>query len=78
MGTLSKQNVFLQTNLGLPLPQSDIDLVRAAVDSTDEELTVFVALVDIGSIDRSTGWSQMQRRVAELYVVAFGQALRSQ
>ncbi|KAJ1772717.1 hypothetical protein IW140_002585 [Coemansia sp. RSA 1813] len=78
MGTLSKQNVFLRTNLGQPLPQDDVDLVRTAVDSTSEELTIFIALVDIGSIDRTTGWSQMQRRVAELYTVAFGRALRSQ
>ncbi|KAJ1801718.1 hypothetical protein LPJ59_000009 [Coemansia sp. RSA 2399] len=78
MDAVSNQNVFLRTNLGVPLPQEDIDLVRASVDSTSEELTIFISLVDIGSVDRSTGWSQMQRRVAELYVVAFGRTLRSQ
>ncbi|KAJ2396693.1 hypothetical protein GGI23_003810 [Coemansia sp. RSA 2559] len=78
MDAASKQNVFLRTNLGAPLPQEDIDLVRAAVDSTCEELTIFITLMEISAIDRSIGWSQMQRRVAELYVVAFGRTLRSQ
>ncbi|KAJ1992162.1 hypothetical protein GGI25_003011 [Coemansia spiralis] len=78
MEASQKHNLFLRLDLGLPLPQDDINLVRAAVDCTAEELTIFAALENIDSVDRASGWSQMQRRVAELYMVAFGRALRIQ
>ncbi|KAJ1730539.1 hypothetical protein LPJ72_004424 [Coemansia sp. Benny D160-2] len=68
-------SAFLQTDLGRSIPQDDIDLVRAAVDCTSEQLTLFTTLSNIDSIDPTAGWSQMQRRVADLYAISFGQAL---
>ncbi|KAJ2266616.1 hypothetical protein EV176_005532, partial [Coemansia sp. RSA 451] len=53
-------------------------LLRDAVDNTDEELTVFISLANVASIAQGTGWTQMQRRISELYAVAAGQALKKE
>ncbi|KAJ2852034.1 hypothetical protein IWW36_000613 [Coemansia brasiliensis] len=75
MGLVSKRNLFLKVDLDEPLSQAHIGLLREATSSTTNDLTVFIALSDISHIDHETGWTKMQRRVAELYAVAAGQAL---
>ncbi|KAJ2482633.1 hypothetical protein IWW56_000975 [Coemansia sp. RSA 2131] len=78
MDPVEQRNLFLQVDLGCSLPQAHIELLRNAVDSTDEELTVFISLANVASIAQNTGWTQMQRRIAELYAVAAGQALQKE
>ncbi|KAJ2453552.1 hypothetical protein EV183_002191 [Coemansia sp. RSA 2336] len=75
MGLVSKRNLFLKVDLDEPLPQAHIGLLHDATSSTIESLTVFIALNDIRHIKHETGWTLMQRRVAELYAVAAGRAL---
>ncbi|KAJ2785587.1 hypothetical protein GGI15_001860 [Coemansia interrupta] len=72
-----RQSLLLHTDLNQPVPQSDIDALRAAVDRTREELTVFMSLKRIQDIEKDSGWSLMQRRLADLYAVAMGRALRN-
>ncbi|KAJ2371107.1 hypothetical protein IW150_004747 [Coemansia sp. RSA 2607] len=72
-----RQSLLLHTDLNQPLAQSDVDALRAAVDRTREELTVFISLKRIQDIEKGRGWSLMQRRLADLYAVAMGRALRN-
>ncbi|KAJ2497756.1 hypothetical protein GGH96_004852 [Coemansia sp. RSA 1972] len=78
MDPVEQRNLFFQVDLGCSLPQAHIELLRDAVDNTDEELTVFISLANVASIARDSGWTQMQRRIAELYAVAAGQALQKE
>ncbi|KAI7826284.1 hypothetical protein BX661DRAFT_198898 [Kickxella alabastrina] len=66
MDSIQRRHLLLlhQTDLSLAPSQKHIDALRAAVDRTTEELTV-------------KGWSLMQRRIADLYAVAMGRALRN-
>ncbi|KAJ2809044.1 hypothetical protein H4R20_000408 [Coemansia guatemalensis] len=73
-----QRNLFLQLDLGRSLSAEHTGLLRTAACFTSEELTVFVALSNIPDIDRSNGWTQMQRRIAELYAVTTSQALQTQ
>ncbi|KAJ2633954.1 hypothetical protein H4R22_000042 [Coemansia sp. RSA 1290] len=75
MGLVSKRNLFLKVDLDQPLSQAHIGLLHDATSSTIENLTVFIALHDVYHIKREAGWTLMQRRVAELYATAAGQAL---
>ncbi|KAJ2276805.1 hypothetical protein J3F81_001218 [Coemansia sp. RSA 371] len=78
MDPVEQRNLFLRVDLGCSLPQAHIELLRDAVDNTDEELTVFISLANVASIAQGTGWTQMQRRISELYAVAAGQALKKE
>ncbi|KAJ2081019.1 hypothetical protein H4R24_002634 [Coemansia sp. RSA 988] len=78
MEHMQQRNLLLQLDLGQSLSAEHMELLRMAACYTSEELTVFVTLSNIPHIDRSNGWTQMQRRIAELYAVTTSQALQTQ
>ncbi|KAJ1902251.1 hypothetical protein LPJ66_000138 [Kickxella alabastrina] len=79
MDSIQSRHLLLlhQTDLSSAPSQKHIDALRAAVDRTTEELTVFISLNNIPHVDKVKGWSLMQRRIADLYAVAMGRALRN-
>ncbi|KAJ2780104.1 hypothetical protein H4R18_003647 [Coemansia javaensis] len=65
-----RRNLFLHVDVAAPLALDHAALLRAAAQQTTDELAVFVSLADVARISESAGWSQMQRRVAEIYAAA--------
>ncbi|KAJ2724612.1 hypothetical protein GGI07_001865 [Coemansia sp. Benny D115] len=72
-----KYNLLLHTSLAAPVTPGDTDALRAAVDHTTGDLTVFVLIADLRDTPHATGWALVQRRVADLYAIAMGRALRN-
>ncbi|KAJ2022291.1 hypothetical protein IWW57_004582 [Coemansia sp. S610] len=73
MESSPRHNLLLWLPLALPLAATDADTLRHAIDRTTQELTVFIALTEATNIaadSSSSGWSHMQRRIAELYAIA--------
>ncbi|KAJ1829074.1 hypothetical protein LPJ56_000674 [Coemansia sp. RSA 2599] len=77
MDVAPRHSLLLQTHLGQPIADAETNALRAAVDHTTVELTVFLTLKKKADAADAGGWSLMQRRLAELYAVAMGQALRN-
>ncbi|KAJ2697283.1 hypothetical protein FB645_005959 [Coemansia sp. IMI 203386] len=77
MDVAPRHNLLLQTDLGQPVTDTEIQALRAAVTHTTEELTVFLSLKKKTDAAEGSGWSLMQHRLAELYAVSMGQALRT-
>ncbi|KAJ2457416.1 hypothetical protein GGI02_006136, partial [Coemansia sp. RSA 2322] len=74
----SRHNLLLQLPLAAPLSPSNAQAVQEAVERTTDELAVFVVLADMATASQvSCGWTQMQRRIAELYAVASAAAATS-
>ncbi|KAJ2901924.1 hypothetical protein GGI21_004623, partial [Coemansia aciculifera] len=74
----SRHNLLLWISLAVPLPPSDADALRQAIDITTDELTVFIALQKTKDDSDSDKWSHMQRRITELYTVAANHSFHQQ